>query len=186
MKLKVAVYEDYEHLASLHSQSWKVFYKGILDSQYLESDVSADMRALWQTRLINPPFNQRVLMLEEGGLLCGFICAFGNHDFEKGTIIDALHVDSNYLRRGIGIELISQIAHWAEKYFPNQGVYLNVVKSNHRAIKFCEKLGGQLIQERLWQAPRETQVPELVYGWKSIQELLKYSHQKNNTLISID
>ncbi|MFY2507091.1 GNAT family N-acetyltransferase [Vibrio pectenicida] len=173
MDFKVAVYGDYERIASLHTQSWKMFYQGFLAPQYLDHEIMAERRVIWQTRLINPPFNQHVLMLEEGGLLCGFICAFGNHDFEKGTFIDALHVDSNYLGRGLGIKLISQLAQWVVKYFPNNGVYLHVIKSNHRAVRFCEYLGGEFVQERIWKAPCGTQIPEIVYKWESAVGLLK-------------
>ena len=70
MDFKVAVYGDYERIASLHTQSWKMFYQGFLAPQYLDHEIMAERRVIWQTRLINPPFNQHVLMLEEGGLLC--------------------------------------------------------------------------------------------------------------------
>ncbi|MBU2895161.1 GNAT family N-acetyltransferase [Vibrio hepatarius] len=173
MDFKLAGYKDYERIASLHTHSWKMLYQDFLSPQYIDLDIMAERRVLWQTRLINPPFNQHVLMLEEGGLLCGFICAFGNHDFEKGTFIDALHVDPNYLKRGLGIKLISQLSQWVMKYFPNNGIYLHVIKNNNRAVRFCENLGGQLVQERIWTSPCGTQIPEAVYTWESAAGLFK-------------
>ncbi|NUW69855.1 N-acetyltransferase [Vibrio coralliilyticus] len=173
MELKVAEYSDYERIASLHTQSWKKFYQGLLAADYLKNDVQDERLAIWQTRLINPPFNQHVLLLEEGGLLCGFICAFGNHDFEKGTIIDALHIDENYRGRGLGVKLIAEMAKWIAQHFPDNGVYLEVIKDNQQAVKFYDHIGGQLVQERMWKAPCGSQVPELVYAWKSGAELLE-------------
>ena len=70
MEFKVAAYEDYERLASLQAQSWKMFYQGALEPKYLDLDILADRRAVWQTRLINPPYNQHVLCLKKV-LLCG-------------------------------------------------------------------------------------------------------------------
>jgi GNAT superfamily N-acetyltransferase len=172
MELKVAEYSDYERIATLHAESWKKFYYGILGKDFLENDVQDERSTIWQTRLINPPFNQHVVILEEGGLLCGFICAFGNHDFEKGTIIDALHIDPAYRGRGLGVQLLSEMAKWIAQYFPDNGVYLEVMKDNKQAVEFYDHLGGKCNLERLWNAPCGNQVPELVYTWNSGQELL--------------
>jgi len=184
MELKVAEYSDYERIATLHAQSWKQFYDGILGKDFLENDVQDERSAIWQTRLINPPFNQHVLILEEGGLLCGFICAFGNHDFEKGTIIDALHIDPAYRGRGLGVELIAEMAKWIAQYFPDNGVYLEVMKENKQAVDFYNHLGGKCDLERLWNAPCGNQVPELVYTWESGQQLLDcvVTHTKSKSV----
>ncbi|KJY83831.1 histone acetyltransferase [Vibrio galatheae] len=173
MELKVAEYSDFERIATLHAQSWKQFYQGILGKDYLEHEVLDERMAIWQTRLINPPFNQHVLLIEEGGLLCGFICAFGNHDFEKGTIIDALHVDLAYRGKGLGVQLLAEIAKWIEQYFPENGVYLEVMKDNRQAVEFYSHLGGDCHLERLWNAPCGSKVPELVYTWNSGADLAR-------------
>ncbi|NOH83687.1 GNAT family N-acetyltransferase [Vibrio sp. 03-59-1] len=173
MELKVAEYKDYERIAQLHAQSWKQYYKGILGDEYLEHDVLDDRLVIWQTRLINPPFNQHVLLIEEGGLLCGFICAFGNHDFERGTIIDALHIDENYHGRGLGSKLLDEMSAWIEQYFSGSGVYLEVMAENHPAVEFYESLGGQKSVDRLWNAPCGNKVNELVYTWPSAKDLRK-------------
>ncbi|EGA70756.1 putative acetyltransferase [Vibrio sinaloensis DSM 21326] len=182
MELKVAEYSDYERIASLHAQSWKQFYQGILGREYLESEVLEERMAVWQTRLINPPFNQHVILIEEGGLLCGFICAFGNHDFEKGTMIDALHIDHAYRGKGLGAKLIEEMAKWVEQFFPDSGVYLEVMKGNQQAIEFYDHIGGENTLERIWNAPCGNQVPELVYSWKSPAIMLKNiaSHSKSD------
>ncbi|MEF1291792.1 GNAT family N-acetyltransferase [Vibrio sp. M260118] len=171
MELKAAEYSDYERISALHAQSWKHFYKGILGKDFLENEVDEERAAIWQTRLINPPFNQHVLLIEEGGLLCGFVCAFGNHDFEKGTMIDALHIDRAYRGRGLGVKLLAEMAKWIAQYFPDNGVYVEVMKENKQAIEFYQHLGGDLYLERLWNAPCGGKIPELTYHWTSGQEL---------------
>lgn len=173
MELKLAEYNDYERIATLHAQSWKLFYQGILGSEFLKHDVLEERSTIWQTRLINPPFNQHVLLIEEGGLLCGFICAFGNHDFEKGTMIDALHVDPAFRGKGVGVRLLAEMAKWIDQYFPHSGVYLEVMKENTQAVDFYQHLGGECHLERLWNAPCGHQVPELIYAWHSGNHLLK-------------
>lgn len=172
MDFKLAEYCDYERIAALHTQSWKQFYQGILDTKFLEEDALEDRLAIWQTRLINPPFNQHVILAEEGGLLCGFICAFGNHDFEKGTMIDNLHIDGAYRGRGLGKQLVREMSKWINQYFPGNGVYLEVIKANTQALKFYDALQGQMATERLWNSPSGQQVPECVYVWPSAQDLM--------------
>ncbi len=180
MELKVAEYSDYQRIAQLHVKSWEKYYQGILGKDYLENEALDDRQVIWQTRLTNPPYNQHVLMLEDNGVLCGFVCAFGNHDFERGTIIDALHVDGASRGRGLGARLLEEIAKWIEQYFPDTGVYLEVLKENRQAIEFYEHIGGKNVEERLWNAPCGSQLPELVYTWRSASELRKAleSHRK--------
>ncbi|CAH8198216.1 GNAT family N-acetyltransferase [Vibrio aestuarianus] len=172
MEIKVAEYCDYERIAQLHAQSWRTHYQGILGKEYLDNDVLEDRLLIWQTRLINPPFNQHVLLIEEGGLLCGFICAFGNHDFEKGSIIESLHIDENYRGRGIGRKLIQEMVSWINHYFPNSGVYLEVMADNKQAIDFYDYLESQPKSERLWHSPCGNDIKEWVYSWKSPNDLL--------------
>ncbi|MEO9494937.1 MAG: GNAT family N-acetyltransferase [Vibrio splendidus] len=171
MEIKVAEYKDYERIAQLHADSWKLYYRGILADDYLENDVLEDRSVIWQTRLINPPFNQHVLLLEEGGLLVGFVCAFGNHNFERGTFIDALHVDNNYRGRGIGKRLLSELTKWLQQYYADSGLYLEVMSENHQAIAFYQAIGGKEELEQVWNAPCGSQVNEKVISWSSPVEL---------------
>ncbi|WP_114764793.1 GNAT family N-acetyltransferase [Vibrio rhodolitus] len=173
MEIKIAEYNDYERIAHLHAQSWKTYYQGILGSQYLSSEVIDDRLLIWQTRLINPPFNQHVLIAEEKGEICGFICAFGNHDFEKGTIIDSLHVDSRCRGKGVGRALVVEMARWIEQHFADTGVYLEVMAQNDQAIGFYDHIGGQNSLERQWDSPCGKQITELVYTWSSPSQLLE-------------
>ncbi|KAB0289376.1 N-acetyltransferase [Vibrio fortis] len=167
MEIRVAEYKDYERIAQLHADSWKIYYRGILADQYLDQDVLEDRSVIWQTRLINPPFNQHVLLLEEGGLLVGFVCAFGNHNFDRGTFIDALHVDNAYRGRGIGKRLLSELSERLEQYYADSGLYLEVMSKNKQAIGFYESIGGKEELEQIWDAPCGSKVKEKVYSWPS-------------------
>ncbi|MCR9575622.1 GNAT family N-acetyltransferase [Vibrio alginolyticus] len=172
MDLRLAEYKDYERIAHLHADSWKRHYRGILSDNYLEKEAIDDKLLIWQTRLTNPPFNQHIVLAEEGGLLLGFVCVFGNHDFERGTFIDALHVDDSYRGRGIGKQLLLAVAEWQQQYFKDTGLYLEVVSQNISAIEFYRHIGGQEDQERTWRAPDDKEVLEKVFRWKNAQSLV--------------
>lgn len=66
MELRLAEYKDYERIAQLHADSWKRHYRGILTNTYLDSEAIDDKLLIWQTRLTNPPFNQHIVLAEEG------------------------------------------------------------------------------------------------------------------------
>lgn len=105
-------------------------------------------------------------------MLLGFVCVFGNHDFERGTFIDALHVDDSYRGRGIGKQLLLAVAEWQQQYFKDSGLYLEVVSQNTSAISFYQHIGGQECQERAWRAPGGTEVMEKVFRWSNAQALV--------------
>ncbi|CAM2994371.1 MULTISPECIES: GNAT family N-acetyltransferase [Vibrio] len=172
MEIRIAEYSDYEKIAALHVRSWKTHYQGLLKQDYLDNEALPDRLVIWQTRLTNPPFNQHILLLEEKDQLVGFICAFGNHDFERGSIIESLHIDPEYQGRGLGKKLIREMAKWIDHYFPDNGVYLEVLEQNRQAIDFYDHIGGEHQLQKLWKAPCGTEVPEFVYAWKTPKLML--------------
>ncbi|NVD21906.1 GNAT family N-acetyltransferase [Vibrio vulnificus] len=172
MDFKVANYCDFERISQLHANSLKSHYGGILSEQYLTHEVSAEKLLLWQTRLTNPPFSQHIVMAEEGGLLLGFICAFGNHDFELGTFIDSLYVDDAFQNRGIGSKLLKEIAQWQQHYFSDRGLYLQVSESNTEAIEFYLHIGGRVAESRQREDLSGEIVVEKVMTWQNAQALL--------------
>ncbi|MDF2155419.1 GNAT family N-acetyltransferase [Vibrio sp. CAU 1672] len=172
MELRIAEYKDYERIAHLHAESWKCHYSGILNDSYLNNDLINDKLLIWQARLTNPPFNQHIVLAEEGGLLLGFVCVFGNHDFERGSFIEALHVDHNYHRRGIGKQLLLEAAQWHAQFFAGSGLYLEVFAQNEPAVEFYRHIGGQEGAERLWSAPDGKEVMDKVFRWPSAHSLV--------------
>ncbi|NAW68136.1 GNAT family N-acetyltransferase [Vibrio sp. V30_P3S12P165] len=173
MEIKVAEYKDFERIAHLHAHNWQRHYQGILEQDYLDNEALQDCLLIWQTRLTNPPYNQHILLLEANDRLLGFICAFGNHDVEKGTMIDALHVSPDYQGQGLGKWLIKAMLEWVEHYFPEHGIYLEVAEKNQSALDFYEHIGGQSTLIKTWQAPSGYQLLEKVFTWPSSQVMLQ-------------
>lgn len=172
MEIRVAEYNDYQKISELHASSWREHYKSVMDPVYLKDDVLEDRKLIWQTRLINPPMNQHVLILEEGGELCGFVCAFGNHDFEKGSIIESMHVAKSFQGQGLGRLLIKEMVKWIEHYFPDSGVYIEVMEKNKQAIEFYDDLGGMHQFDRIWHSPCGIDINEWVYTWDTPKDIL--------------
>ncbi|GLT13765.1 GNAT family N-acetyltransferase [Vibrio algivorus] len=173
MFVREAEFQDYSKIAKLHATSWQQVYQGLLDDDYLENRVEDEHMAMWQTRLTQPPLNQGVLVLEEAGALCGFVCLYGNHSFDQGTMIDNLHVHKDQRGKGYGKALLAEAATWAQKHFADSGIYLEVLKGNDPAKAFYQSLNGQDDGDFIWRAPCGSQVACHTYCWESPKALLK-------------
>ena len=84
--------------------------------------------------------------------------------------VQALYVDPNQHRRGVGRCLLQQLA----ECLADRGatsVQIAVLTANHDARRFYEALGGQLAGERLIEEDGE-ELPESIYVWPDITSLL--------------
>ena len=144
MIFRLATTQDIERIAQLHAQSWKTAYRGLLSDEYLDHRVEADRLTVWNERLRNPAANQWTLVAEnENSELSGFVCAFGNKDPRWGTYIDNLHVHPTLKGRGLGRQLMQQVAEWSISTYQQPKIHLLVLNDNNPAKIFYERVGGQ-------------------------------------------
>ncbi|WP_086980763.1 GNAT family N-acetyltransferase [Vibrio aphrogenes] len=172
MFVREAEFQDYSQIAQIHAKSWQQVYQGLLAPDYLEHRVADEHLAMWQTRLTHPALNQGVLVLEDDGQLCGFVCLYGNHSFEQGTMIDNLHVVAGKRGKGYGKALLASAAQWATTHFSEMGMYLEVLQGNDKAKAFYLTLNPHNQEDFIWDAPCGTPVPCHRYAWQTPQQLL--------------
>ena len=165
MIFREATLEDLSNIAELHAQSWRENYREALPAEYLKESVSSDRKNIWTERLIAPSLNQHVLVAEDNGDLCGFICTFGANHPEYGSIVDNLHVSSKVKGQGIGTKLFIAAAKWASTNYKDYDLYLEVLECNENAIRFYNYLGGKNIGSAYWHTPCGNKVKELIYSW---------------------
>ncbi|NOU51420.1 GNAT family N-acetyltransferase [Pseudoalteromonas sp. JBTF-M23] len=165
MIIRAASLEDLPNISQLHAESWQENYQDALSSEYLANQVFVERAALWQGRLNSPLANQLVLVAEIEGTFCGFICVFGAHHDNYGTLIDNLHVKSAAKGQGIGSKLLAAAFNWAHQHYPQHNIYLEVLACNPKAIAFYQFKGGQNIASGYWHTPCGNQVEEYVYSW---------------------
>lgn len=143
MHLRVATEADALPIARLHTESWRSAYREMLSAAYLERAIEADRQALWQRRFADPAPNQRVIVAEQGGALCGFLCLYAADDPTWGTLIDNLHVPPALKGQGIGRRLMREAFSWCAQHCPEPGIYLWVLRQNVPAQGFYRRLGAQ-------------------------------------------
>lgn len=130
-------------IAALHARSWRESYRGAFLDSFLDGDLVGERLAVWRPRLERPPESQLVQLAVEGGALRGFVCVYGAHDPEWGSLVDNLHVAGEAKRGGVGAALMRRAGEWLAARHPDLGVYLFVLEMNAPARRFYERIGGR-------------------------------------------
>lgn len=163
--LRAAGAADAGAIASLHAQSWRAAYCGILSDDYLDLRVAADLDALWRERLARPSRRQRVVLAHDGGALAGFACLYLADDPALGTLLENLHVRRERHRRGWGSRLLAAAADLCRDEAPGAGLHLSVVQANRAAQAFYRARGAADAGTETWNAPDGRALTCLRLAW---------------------
>lgn len=162
---------DIEPIAALHAASWRLAYRGILADAFLDGDLLADRRRLWQSRFDAAKENQTIVVAEDVYGMLGFACAYGAEDSQWGTLLENLHVTPERKGMGIGTQMLAHIARWSLQQHGPISLHLWVLQANTAAQAFYRKLGAREVERSIWDAPDQHQVPEFRYAWEPLQAI---------------
>jgi GNAT superfamily N-acetyltransferase len=169
---------DAEAIASLHARSWRENYRGAFHDAFLDGDLPAERLRVWRERLDRPPGNQLVQLAVDGENLVGFVCAYGAHDPEWGSLVDNLHVAGAFKRNGIGSSLMRQAGAWLARLYLDLGVYLWVLEANSSARRFYEHLGARNAGVSIMETHGGAVVRSCRYTWRR-GELLSAAERRS-------
>jgi GNAT superfamily N-acetyltransferase len=168
MTIRVAEAADADVIAMLHARSWHTAYRGILSDDFLDGPLLADRRALWRVRFAGAnQADQMVLVDEEGGNIQGFACAYLDADPDWGTLLDNLHVVPECKGKGLGRQLMAEVAHRILKLNRTR-LHLWAFEQNHAARRFYERLGGVVTTNHAEAAPDGREVNAVRYCWSDL------------------
>ena len=153
MILRIATPNDAQSIAQLHTDSWRIAYRGILLDSFLDGDIVQNRLEVWSKRFAEPTPNQHIIIAEEDGKMLGFVCIYGADDIKWGSLIDNLHVRPDIKGKGIGKILINEAFKWSKLNYPQCGLYLWVYENNTSARAFYSHLGGKEIESHLHENP---------------------------------
>ncbi|MES2947267.1 MAG: GNAT family N-acetyltransferase [Pseudomonadota bacterium] len=175
MHIREATPSDLEAIAQLHTRSWRSAYRGMLSDAYLDGDLVADRRALWQQRFDKPAANQTIAVMEadDNKTMVGLACAFGDHDARWGTLLENLHVAQEYKGKSLGAQLVDHIAAWCARTQTSDVLHLWVLAPNIAAQGFYKRLGASEVEQAVWDTPDGNRVSELRFAWPSVNTLLQ-------------
>lgn len=138
---------DAEAIASLHAESWRTAYRGILPDAYLDGPVLADRRSHWRKALGERTGRDILLVAElpDQQEPAGFIAVWTDGRDGPGGYIDNLHVRPSLKGSGIGRRLLGEAA----TRLSGQGLdraHLWVFDANRQAYDFYRRLGAQVAE----------------------------------------
>ena len=143
--------EDIPSVVDISITGWQAAYQGIIDNQYLEN--------------LNSERDQRISKMENNYMSSGFIvaeldnqvvgfCRYVDNNNYSPTIVEAdceltvLYVKPDLKGCGIGSKLFEYVLNEFSKLNKNLMV-LWCFKDNAPTIKFYEKMGGRIIDEKI-------------------------------------
>lgn len=154
-------------VASLHAQSWRENYRGILTDAFLDGEIEAERAALWSRRLSSDQAPPCIVMLAlDQGTPVGFSCLIPRLHASFGALLDNLHVASTYQARGLGKRLFAAAVEQLAPEDKSAPVHLLVFAQNQRACAVYDHLGGQALERRKEIEPDGSPVDVVRYQWE--------------------
>lgn len=146
----------------------------MLSDDYLDHHAHAERAAVWQARFAerarNPFF---AVVAESEGQLAGFVCVFPNENPHYGSFLDNLHVVPNLIGRGVGRQLMNEVARRLLAEQTRHDFYLWVIEQNLRARGFYRKAGGQEVERATLTMADGSRVEEIRCYWPDPTVLLR-------------
>jgi GNAT superfamily N-acetyltransferase len=164
---------DAEAIASLHTESWRDVYRGILPDSYLDGQIADERATLWRSRFSSLASDRFVVVLTESpGELVGFACVLLDEDPQWGACLDNLHVLPGWRNRGVGRLLFGRAAQWVVSTEPGWPIHLWVFEANLTARRFYNALGGEVVEHHKKEVLKGIEIPSVLYLWRDVEELL--------------
>lgn len=154
LEIRKAVLDDAENIAIVHTNAWRESYRGIIDQDFLDTQVSLDIRIKRRIEILqNPEKNHAHFVAEYDGQIVGFICcgAFRIPDNTPLTNppqgeISAVYLLDSAKRQGIGKKLFKTAVNaLIDQNYTTMGIW--VLSENTVARGFYHAMGGTTQQE---------------------------------------
>jgi GNAT superfamily N-acetyltransferase len=158
---------DAAGLSTLHVESWRNAYRGLLPDAFLDGPVVEDLMTLWRDRMSQSAAErQLVIKAVSQGSLIGLACVLTDADSQWGPRLDNLHVKPGRKGHGVGWQLFRACCQWVVRQTPDQHMHLWVIENNYPARQFYDRQGGVIRGTRTLEIARGIHVPELRYVWE--------------------
>ena len=170
--IRTANIDDAQMIADFHVKVWRHTYQELAPAEAYTVLNEQHRGKQWKEKLSANDSSQVVLIAEIDGRTVGIGAAGRPSEsiFDGRGEIKFLYVDPDFKRRGIGRELLAQLAtHLRKMHY--QGAALSVVKGNESAIAFYEALNGRQAGEYIDPGPM-WRSENIVFAWDDVASLI--------------
>ncbi len=178
VEFRSATENDVEAIAALHAKSWQQNYRNTFSDHFLDNEVVGERLSVWRQRLDDPPNNQFVHIAEIDGSFAGFVCGYIDNHPGFGTLIDNLHVDSEFIGQRIGEQLMVNTAAFLASRDDDASMYLWALVSNTKAIKFYERIGGMPVETVNDFDIGDREIVKTRYRWSNLKFILSLKNDR--------
>ena len=167
--IRAATIHDAPQIARVHVASWRTTYQGLLPDDFLASLDDAGYEERWRRALADSSI--RVYVAEAGAEVVGFASGGRERAGESGYTgeLYAIYVVQPEQRRGLGRELVRSVV-GGLKDLGLGDMIIWVLKDNHDARAFYERLGGRFVRAQPITIGPAT-LEEVSYGWRRLEDL---------------
>jgi len=153
----------------VHVASWRTTYVGLLAEEFLTSLSQLGYTERWE-RVIGDGATL-VVVAEEAGEVVGFASGGRERAGEIGYAgeLYAIYLLDGAQRRGLGRELFRAIVDGL-RGMELSDLIVWVLRDNHRARGFYERLGGQYVRSQPITIGPST-LEEVSYGWRRLDDV---------------
>lgn len=148
MIIRAARPDDRDAITALHISSMQRTYAPYLPGRYLMELTPPQRRELWAERF-KPAADERYLIhvAFDQTILAGFVCISIQPDDAWGNLIDNLHIDEAYQRKGLGRRLLSSGISSLPSNHAERPLHLVVYEENTGARSLYDSLGGRVVEK---------------------------------------
>lgn len=139
--IRNATVEDALDMGTLHTLSWQVAYKGIIDQNYLDAIDAQKRIEKWREIIENKTPTQTILVAELNGKIIGFASGNVHEEYKGRYFIQALYLHPSYFNKGLGVPLLEGFKKATRKLGYDK-MACTVLKENKRARRVYEREGG--------------------------------------------
>lgn len=151
MNIRPVAMSDVENIGSIHVESWHETYRGLIPDAVLDSVTVCARVAMWRNTIEHHSATTPIFVAEvAAGDIVGFAAGGPSHDPSLGCDAEvyAIYILHREQGKGCGRALMRELAGaLQERHFASFCLW--VFRDNPSARGFYERLGGQLVAEKV-------------------------------------
>lgn len=173
INIRTAKLKDAAQIATVHIESWRTTYRGIVADTFLDSmDVEAKTK-FWKNALAGNC--DHIFVAEEGENIVGFAIVGKSRDSnEYESELFAIYILKEYQKAKLGSQLLAAVAVYLQSLGQNS-TYVWVLEEN-QSKHFYERLGGKMFDKKEIELADGSH-QEIAFGWRDLNELIKKARE---------
>lgn len=164
MFIRSAQLMDANAIATIHVDSWRSAYEGIIDKDYLQSLSVAAKEQEWR-HIVQKDQVTTLVVEDERQQILGWACFGADREQPQQGELYAIYLSPQHWHQGVGKLLMQSVVQQLMKDFDCFNVW--VLSDNHAARQFYQRLGFTHTQHSKYISIGQQSLQECCYRWQA-------------------